>query len=343
MHFVRTRPGMAAFLLALVLWTLIVAVPARAGSASGCEINQFIYNCDFNEFAGAPPRQVPAGWAPYVISGDPSFRMVSGDESHSAFTPSSLHVSSFGPYVAGIFQQVPNLQPGVAYKASIGWGAPGPPTETYGRQLGIDPTGGTDPTAPTVIWGHEHWGNARGLNYPPPDVNIDVSAVAQAPTITVFVKVNHNAATANAMIFLDAVSLFVDPVQPTPAPPTATPPPTAPKAVQQAAKPKPTATPAPTATPTATPTMTPTATLTPTPTATPTATATPTQTHTPTATPTSTLPPRPSATPVPAGVSRATGLAVPDAAATDLRFVGGLGALGGAGLLGLALVLVKRA
>ena len=63
-----------------------------------------------------------------------------------------------------------------------------------------------------------HWGDARGLNYPPPDVNVDVSAVAEAPTITVFVKVDHNRAVPNSMIFLDAVSLFVDPVQP---PPTA--------------------------------------------------------------------------------------------------------------------------
>ena len=337
---------MAAFLLLAAVQSLILVAPVRAGSASGCEINQFIYNCDFNEFAGSPPRQVPAGWAPYIISGDASFRMVSGDESHSAFTPSSLHMSSSGPYVAGIYQQVPNLTPGVAYKASIGWGAPGPPTETYGRQLGIDPTGGTDPSAPTVIWGHEHWGNARGLNYPPPDVNIDVSAVAQSPTITVFVKVNHNAATANAMIFLDAVSLFVDPVQPTPAPVTATPSPAPKVAVAvQPTRPRPTATPPPTATATATVTPTPTATLTPTPTATPTATATPTQTHTPTATPTSTLPPRPSATPCRDGkssVSTGRGAIRSSAELADLRLLGGLGALSGAGLLGLALVLVRR-
>jgi hypothetical protein len=253
-------------------------------------------------------------------------------------------MSSSGPYVAGIYQQVPNLQPGVAYKASIGWGAPGPPTDTYGRQLGIDPTGGTDPTAPTVVWGHEHWGDARGLNYPPPDVNIDVSAVAQSPTITVFVKVNHNAATAGAMIFLDAVSLFVDPVQPTPAPATATPPPTAPKVVAvQPTRPRPTATLTPTPTPTAT--LTPTPTATPTATATPTQTATPTPTHTPTATPTSTLPPRPSATPRRDGkssVSTGPGAIGSSAGPADLRLLGGLGALSGAGLLGMVLVFVRR-
>jgi hypothetical protein len=256
------------------------------------------------------------------------FLGVSGDESHSAFTPSSLHMSSSGPYVAGIYQQVPNLQPGVAYKASIGWGAPGPPTDTYGRQLGIDPTGGTDPTAPTIVWGHEHWGDARGLNYPPPDVNIDVSAVAQSPTITVFVKVNHNAATAGAMIFLDAVSLFVDPAQPTPAPPTATPLPTA------TPRPRPTATVA-----TATPATATAAHCTPaTPTRPPRRRRPHTQTHTPTLTPTSTLPPRPSATPAPELAKRTAGLAAPSAEAADPRLLGGLGALAGAGVLGLALV-----
>ncbi len=338
MYFTRARPIGAAFLLLIAIYSLTPAAPAYAGKASGCEINQYIQNCDFNAFTGSPPRQVPEGWAPFIISGEPSFRAVTGDESHSAFAPSSLHMSSSGPYVAGIYQQVSGLQPGVAYKASIGWGAPGPPTDTYGRQLGIDPTGGTDPTAPTVIWGHEHWGDARGLNYPPPDVNVDVSATAQSPTITVFVKVNHNAATANAMIFLDAVSLFMDPVQPTPAPPTPVPPPTS------TPRPRPTATTAFTATPSPTPTATATATatLTPTPSATPTRTATPTQTLTPTATPTSTLPPRPSATPGAEAMVRAGAVPVANSVPADPRLMAGLGALGGAGVLGLALVSTRK-
>jgi hypothetical protein len=332
-HFRRA----AGALLALFAIALIAVSPAHA--QHGCDPGNLISNCDFNDFAGSPPRQVPGGWVPYILSGEVEFSQVTGDASHSMYGPSSLLMSSGGPYVAGIYTQVGGLQPGVAYKASLGWGAPASPTGTYGRQLGIDPTGGADPNAPSVVWGPVRWGDARRLNYTPPDVNIDVSAVAQSPTITMFIKVDHNQSVPGGIIFIDAASLFVDPVQPTPAPPTPLPPPTvAPKLIAPRPTAKPTATPTPTVT--LTPTATPTATLTPTPTATPTATATPTQTYTPTATPTSTLPPRPAAT-----VAIAAAAAHSDPAPTEPsgRLWGGLGALGSAGLLGLiALVSVRR-
>ena len=42
------------------------------------------------------------------------------------------------------------------------------------RRLGIDPTGGVDPNSPKVAWGMDYCGDGN-LNYPPPDVNLDVS------------------------------------------------------------------------------------------------------------------------------------------------------------------------
>jgi hypothetical protein len=284
-----------------------------------------IPNCDFEQFAG----DLPEGWSTQVLSGQVGFRPVTGTASHSAYGGSSLLLASDGAYVATIFTQVGGLQPGTAYKASIGWGAPAPPTDSFGRQLGIDPTGGTDANSPNVIWGPMHWGDGRGLNWPPPDVNIDVSAVALSPTITLFVKVDHNRPVQNSMIFLDAVSLFVDPVQPPPptVPPTVTP---LPRPVARIAAAK-------TAPPTASPTQT--ATATPTITSTPSPTATPTVTYTPTATPTSTLPPRPKATP---GAATTVTAAQPARAATPGMLFGGVGALGCAGLLGIALIVSKR-
>jgi hypothetical protein len=254
-------------------------------------------------------------------------------------------MSSPGGYVAGIYTQVGGLQPGAGYKASIGWGAPASPTSTFGRQLGIDPTGGTDPNAPTVIWGKEHWGDGRFLNYPPTDTrhpNIDVSVYAQAPTITVFFKVNHNAATGDSMIYVDAISLEVDsslpPMTSTPVPPTPAPRPTA---VPRTATPRPSPTPTVTETPTPTDTPTPTATFTPsiTPTATP--------TFTPSLTPTSTLPPRPKATRSPQEPTvqpRAAGL-LRTASTSDapLGFLwGGIAALGLAGVLAIGVVISRR-
>ncbi len=338
------HPVAAAWLLALLVALLWPARPVAA--QHGCDPGNLIPNCDFDVFVGSPPRQVPEGWWPFVLSGEVEFRQVTGDESHSLFIPSSLRMSSNTAYHAGIFTQVSGVQPGVAYLASIGWGAPGNPTSTFGRQLGIDPTGGTDPTAPTVVWGREHWGSGRMLNYPPSDTrhpNIDLSVIAQAPTITVFVKVNHNADTYDSMIFLDAVSLYVDPNQPTPAPPTDTPvplPTNTPRPRPTAAR---TATPLPSPTPTATGTATPTST--PTLTFTPTVTPTPTQTYTPSPTATSTLPPRPTATRAPEqGNARPVQAQtrLPAGSAPRGLLWGGLGAFGLAGVVAAALVVARR-
>lgn len=253
----------------------------------------------------------------------------------------SLRMWSDGDtFVAGIWTQVGGLTPGATYYASMGWGAPAEPADSFGRRLGIDPTGGTDPHAGTVVWGPMLRGPGKVLNDSNPGFyNIDVSAVARSTTVTVFVYVDHNYSTGQNQIFIDAVGLYLDASQPVAQAPTPTPPPATPAPVSvPPAAPRPTATPLPpTDTPTPTITLTPTPTATPTATHTPTITPTPTQTATPTATPTSTLPPRPTATPLP-DLGRA------DVATGGPRGLlwGGLGALGGAGLLSAALIVGRR-
>ncbi len=114
-------------------------------------------------------------------------------------------------------------------------------------------------------------------------MNIDVTAVAQASAVTVFVYVEHPQSTGDDFIFIDAVSLRPAAVQPTPTPvpPTAT---SAPRLLTPTPLPAPTATPSPAIPPPPAPTATPSAT--PTPTNTPRATITPTRRVPPTATPT---------------------------------------------------------
>jgi hypothetical protein len=337
MQLFRWTTRVAGALLALFVALALSTLPATA--QHGCDPGNLIPNCNFDVFTGSPPRQVPEGWAPFVLSGELTFMQ----DVDTYWGPPSLRMwSNGGTFVAGIYTQVSGLQPGVAYKASVGWAGPNEP-DAFGRRLGIDPTGGTDPNASTVVWGPMHRGPGRMLNYPPPDPNIDVSAVAKSPTVTVFVYVDHNYSTGDNLIFIDAVGLYVDPVQPAPAPEQLSPTPVPAKA--QPAAPKPTARPAPTrtytptVTPTSTATLTPTATATATQTATPTITPTPTQTYTPTPTPTSTLPPRPSATPGTPAPKVAANKAIADGILGLLW--GGVGALGCAGLLGIVL-LVRR-
>jgi hypothetical protein len=253
-----------------------------------------------DSFYGDRPRQGPVGWTIFVLSGEPDFYQ----DDHTFFGGPNLTIwSNGGTFKAGIYTQAPVI-PGAGYRASISWGAPNAP-DLFGRQLGIDPTGGTDPNAPTVIWGPMHWGEGRILNYPPPDVNIDVKARAVGETMTVFFLTDHPSSSGDNLILVDAIALYPDESAPAAiaAPPTNTPEPTATPEPPAAAAPaadmaaagamvdaapaaealafaaaaplatetptaQPTATPLPTDTPTATPSPTPTATFTPLPTAT---------------------------------------------------------------------------
>jgi len=198
-------------------------------------------------------------------------------------------------FIAGVHQQVPGVIPGVAYQAWVVWApvkSSGTDEFIMGRKIGLDPYGGTDPRSPDIVWSPEIWGyDKKQFEL------LKVSAVAQAETITVFLRVDNHVTHGQDEVFFDAVFLIVDPDQPaatpttdptptptdTPLPPTFTPMP-----------PPPTPTLSPTPTDTSTPTATPMDTSTPT--KPPTATSTPTVTATPTATPT--LTPVPTATPL---------------------------------------------
>jgi hypothetical protein len=272
--------------------------------------------CDMDEFTGSPPRQVPVGWTPFVLFGDPEFRQ----DQHTFFGGSNLTIASYSPFKAGIFTQA-DVTPGAGYRASIAWGAPNAP-DLFGRQLGIDPTGGTDPNAPTVIWGPMHWGDGRILNYPPPDVNIDVKARALGNKMTVFFLTDHPDTSGDNLILIDVIGLYPDDSAPAvELPPTATPtpepPPTeAPVVAAAAPVEAQAAAPLPTDTPTATPTATPS----PIPTETPTTTPSPTPTATATPLPTATWTPWPSATPEPPlSVAQAREQAVTVARAVNAR------------------------
>ncbi|MCC6456384.1 MAG: hypothetical protein IT328_15625 [Caldilineaceae bacterium] len=350
----RLRQPLAATLLALAL-SLTLAAPAQASDP--CNSPNVIPQpvCDMENPVGSPPNQLPSGWSPFVLSGDVAYIVeTSAGSAHSFFGPPTLKMhNSGGTFKAGIFTQV-QVSPGAGYRASISWGAPNAPDQ-FGRQLGIDPTGGTDPSSPNVVWGPMHWGDGRVLNYPPPDVNIDVRARAATDTVTVFFLVDHPASTGDNFIFIDAIALLPDEsapavaveIPPTPEAPTAEPPTATPEAVvvEQAAAAMvaappvlPTNTPLPTDTPTATPSPTPEPTATP--------TVTPTPSPTPSPTPTATWTPWPTVTPAQAST-------FPSDAQTQLIQIAerngpngllavGLLSFSGAGIFGGSLLWLRR-
>jgi hypothetical protein len=102
----------------------------------------------------------------------------------------SQMIVSTQPYTAGVYQRVSGLTPGVGYgfhAAMLTIFQTSVPPAFHHRmikQVGIDPTGGTDPEASTVTWcdpdDHDEW---------PWDVRGITAAYTQGPAMTVFIRV----------------------------------------------------------------------------------------------------------------------------------------------------------
>lgn len=272
------------------------------------------------------------GWFPWFVPGDerynrePEFKLEDTDldltgnrfRAHSGRF-SQKFFTSYATHTAGFLQRVA-VQPGSKATFSIWvqiytgqadgfdgsrfWSDPNEPGK-YRAYVGIDPTGGTDPYSPNVVWSeptmiYDVW------------TRLSVTTAAQGDAVTVFTKGQPEFAVKHNDSFWDDACLIV--VAPTPRPTNT---------------PQPTATATETLVPTETPTVEPTATLSPTDTPVPTDTATPippTATATrrpPTATPAPTATPTPTRTPVP-----------------PLASLGAMVQAGGLGLAALALAIL---
>lgn len=325
--------------IALLLAVLLLAVPVSVVQAQDpCEDpGNLTFNCQFDTYEQVPPYgAVATGWTPFVeFPVEPPAFNSAGE---TPLAPAQEIFSGWLPFTAGIYQPV-EVTPGVAYVAAIGWAAYASYDDQgrrnsglfIGRKVGIDPLGGTDPTSSAIAWSPEVWDELGGV-FP----QLTVSAVAQRRVITVFVRAHNPQSHGNDKVWFDAVSLNVDPTQP-----TATPTPIPPTPTPTLPPPTPTFTPlSPTATPT--PTDTPPAPDTPTPTSSPTPTQTATPTATPTGTPEATL--VPASAPTEAPTPTPTPRPQPDRSAWIPNILLGVAVLSfiGVGILGGTLILLRR-
>ncbi len=203
----RLAPRIVAQLILIILAIACLLPRDTARAASDpCQSPNILPAavCDFDDWHGDAPRQVANGWNEYIRSGNPDFYR----DEHSFFGGGTQTIRSGDPFLAGIWTQV-NVTPGAGYRGSVAWGAPNLPAE-FGRQLGIDPTGGTDPGAPTVIWGPQHFGDGRMLNYATDGPNIDIRARAVGDRITLFFQVDRPTSSGDGLIFIDAIAIYPD-------------------------------------------------------------------------------------------------------------------------------------
>lgn len=251
---------------------------------SPCDVpGSILINGDFSDpYSPSSNGEVAEGWWPFVEVGSPRFER---DPVESPSAPSQKIWTDGVGFVAGIYQRVEGVTPGKAYLAHVEW-APfschkdgehlrGP---FIGRKIGIDPTGGTDPTSAAIAWSPEVWEEWEIRREVP---EMRVSAVAQGDAITVFIRADDHQTHGKDEVWFDIACLIVDPVQPEPTS-TSVPPTNTPTATETPVPPTsvPTATPMP-PTDTPLPTLTLTATMIP-PTATPTSTTAPTASPSPT-------------------------------------------------------------
>jgi hypothetical protein len=124
------------------------------------------------------------------------------------------------PFDVAIYQQAPAIT-GTAYSLS-GWqltlcGGSAVPNDCPGgyymaKLLGIDPTGGTDINAPTVVWSENRNNfvdeNDQRIGW----ANVRTSTVAQSGIITVFARVNSPFRWHGNHAFVDSLSLVEAPV-----------------------------------------------------------------------------------------------------------------------------------
>lgn len=191
-------------LLALALGLLVLQVSGQAAAPDTPEYqllaNPGVENYDppYAKYEGVD-CQVATGWGRFWYGGPEPYWMdtrVFADGFGTGWVEriegeTSQMVLATEPYTAGIWQQVDGLTPGTGYgfhaaMLTIFQTSAQPPVDgTMIKQVGIDPTGGTDPQAPTVVWSEPN-GNDQG----PWDIERRTAVYAQNTAMSVFIRVS---------------------------------------------------------------------------------------------------------------------------------------------------------
>ncbi len=181
------------------------------------------YDPPYDQYQGID-LQVASGWQRFWYGGAEPFWMDTRVFAYSYLGSgwvekiegaTSQMLFSTEPYTAGIQQQVTGLTPGVGYgfhaaMMTIFQSGKASADGRMIKQVGMDPTGGTDPQAPTVVWS-EADDLDRGWS-----VDLRTAVFAEAPTMTVFIRISSTCASCNPALrnqsFLDSAILARTPV-----------------------------------------------------------------------------------------------------------------------------------
>ncbi len=175
---------------------------------------------------------VANGWTPFVITDPNAPPQYMDTAAYGGFSERldgqrcQKIWTNWVPFDAGLYQQV-QVTPGDICVASVEWAAfesrdsstnEKNKGEFIGRSIGLDPSGGTDPLAPGVVWSTVVWSQSRAPKNDQGELLLKVEAAAQAETITVFLRAQNPQSHGQDQVFFDVVRMDSTPGTPPPPP-----------------------------------------------------------------------------------------------------------------------------
>lgn len=215
--------GLLAFTFGFTLYA-----PARVTAASCAEdAGNLLKN---GTMAGGNPNSfgvVASKWKAFVVGAtQPNFE----NALNEGYDPNGSQYiwRDFDAWDAGIYQKVTTLTAGQNYHFWMVWGQAlhdiagnNARATLINRQLGVDPTGGTDPTSPNVQWTVPYYGGG-GFNR----AEWHLRFTATSSTATFFLRAQNGHTDGRNKVFFDTACLSLASGEPTSTPwtPTTVPP-----------------------------------------------------------------------------------------------------------------------
>ena len=177
---------------------------------------------NFYAFGGIGELTCPVGWTPTWRKGDGTPGILVRPEYNPAGTPqtrtgpaAAAIRSRFATIDGALYREV-NTLPGDVVTASV-WMLKTEDGAGHAMRVGIDRFGGTDHTAPGIIW--SEWYSQYADDYA---VNAwrerEATAVANGDDVTVFLQSRVDVATDSTNAHFDDVSVAIDEAEPEPPP-----------------------------------------------------------------------------------------------------------------------------
>lgn len=205
----------------LMVMVMLAAVAGPVGAQGGEVIGPNLlrnpgFDGPYNSYGTVLEFRVAPEWHPWYTpqeEGDPNWRNRRPEYRPATYVYEGLAAqqffASYGTHQAGLWQQVAGVTPGATYRFSLAvyiWSSmeDDPLTSVnpavFGVRVGIDPAGGTDPYAESVVWSpFETFYDAWQV--------LSVETVAQADVLTVFFWSQQSEPVVHNDVAVDAAAL----------------------------------------------------------------------------------------------------------------------------------------